>query len=109
MRGNSLELEIQTDHQGFFTLPPVRPGQYTVSMTKSSDVPPLPNADPAGRGPARDKATGRLRRESQRGFTRTERLKKPDKASELAREYADKQIVPLSLDEWLPGNIVVDF
>lgn len=41
---------------------------------------------------------------------RAERLKKSDREpSDLARQYADKQIVPLSLDECLPANIVIDF
>ena len=109
IKGNSLELRVQTDDEGYFALPPLRPGQYTMSMTKT-DPASQPNPDPPDRGLARDKGAGRPQRKSQRGPAEIKGLKKwQRKPSELAREYADKQIVSLDLDECSPNNIIIEF
>jgi hypothetical protein len=109
VKGNLLELQVQTDHDGFFSLPPVRAGQYTVAVTRA-DTPPEPKADPPDRQGARSRAVRGSPREPKRGRARSIGVKaSPSGPSELARRYADQQIVSVDLDECSPGRIDIEF
>jgi len=109
VRGNCQEMQAQTDHDGAFRLPPVRPGLYTVSMTRSAAL-PEPRTETAGRGNAMMTAMERIQRQSQGGLAKKSALEKTRKpASELTKQYADREIVPLEVDECSATHIVVDF
>lgn len=110
IRGKSVEFPTRTDHAGFFRLPPVRPGQYSVSVTKGeSPSPPLP--DPSdGQGLASKKDFRKSQRPP-RGRLAKEKgpVESRGPTSDLARQYADRDIVPLALDECSATDVIIEF
>ncbi len=103
-RGNSIEIEVRTDEKGYFRLPPIRPGQYTVSMVKS----PAP-AEP-GTNPPNPGHNSKAARTSRDRSTKSKRAKAPQKPqSETAKMFADTEIIVLDPLDSSTKSLVVDF
>lgn len=109
-RGNSVELQVQTDHRGAFRLPMVRPGLYSVLMKRSAIV---SGSWPEANGPGPDKLARERpqwpSRKGRAGHAATKTAKKPGPISEVAREYADLEIVPVEVDDCSAGALAIEF
>lgn len=103
-RGNSLEFRVRTDERGRFRLPPVRPGQYSVSMTRSPS-PQEPEPHALGRNHPFRGSVGRFQASSAGKRSRGS----PEKSSDLAREYANLNIISFEIEDCSTSDIVLDF
>jgi hypothetical protein len=108
-QGNSVKLDVRTDHDGSFRLPPIRPGQYTVTtMIRASSADPRPNPPEPNR--ARQTTPRRNQRAARKARPETTSVPKPRRPpSAVARAYANTGIVLLDLDDCSMNPLIVNF
>jgi uncharacterized membrane protein len=103
-RGNSIEVEVRTDEKGYFRLPPIRPGQYTVSMIRGAS-PLESNPDPVER-----RIEGAATRKSRdRAGAKTSARGRQEPSSESIRMYTDTEITVLDVLDGSTNSLVIEF
>jgi hypothetical protein len=106
--GNSVAVPVRTDHDGFFQLPPVRPGQYTVSISGSdSGAPPQPQ--PPERDPVKKKGPEKTRRQSSRASLKGNLKNGRGSSQQPPRPDDDTKIILLKISDCSEYHIQVNF
>ena len=103
-RGNSIEVEVRTDEKGYFRLPPIRPGQYTVSMIKGAS-PSESNPESVDRRPE----GAATRKSRDRAGAKTSARKRQEPLSESIRMYTDTEITVLEVLDGSTNSLVIEF